>query len=75
MSAEPTSSGETLPPAASTSGSAWTLLSSEAGTVGTPEAPSAEFLTISLPLITASVLSYVAAKRPSNDFCIVSVRM
>ena len=49
------------------------LARSAAGTFA--DDPVVEFLTISLPLMTASVFSYVAVKSPSKDFCIVSVRM
>ena len=61
-----------MPPAASTSGSARTLVSSDAGIVAEPLV---DFSTICLPAMTASVSSYEAAKRPSKVFCIVSVRM
>ena len=55
MSAVLASCGETLPPAASTSGSSRTLASRDSGMV-TP-LPLMESLTISLPLMTASVFS------------------
>ena len=54
MSAALVSSGETLPPAAPTSGSFCTLVSSDAGILAEPAVVP---LTISLPLMTASVLS------------------
>ena len=65
--------GRTSPTAAPTSGSAWTFVSSDAGIV-TP-LPLVEFLTTSLPRMTASVLDVDSANRPLNDFCSVSVSM
>jgi hypothetical protein len=72
MSAALSWSGETTPPAASTWSSFWTLVSKAAGIFADPVVVP---LTISLPLMTASVSSSVAVKSPSKDFCIVSVRM
>ena len=71
MSAPLTSSGATVPPAASTSGSARISSTSPAGTV-TP-LPLVDPWTISFPPMTASVLSSEALNRPLNDFCMVSV--
>ena len=73
MSATFASAGDTSPPAESTWGSARTFSRVAAGIVA--PLPLVEFLTISLPVMTASVCADASVKRPLNDFCIVSVRM